>query len=234
MKKYLLLSVLVLFVYGCMGNSIQGSGNVVEENRALTNFSKVVFTGVGNVGIIQGTNLSLKVRTDDNLISHIKSVVADDTLRIYIDANILYATELTFLIEISNIALIDYRGSASLNGSNTIQSGYLKVLCKNVGDVNLDLNVTNLEVKTEGKGDVNLNGWAMTNRVVISDDGDYNGFDLRSSVVYALSYDYGYCRVYASNYLSVGIYSNGNIEYKGNPSTIDEHKYGSGNLINMN
>ena len=70
MKNIIILSALFLLSLftSCTDEPILGSGNVVSEFRSVPTFTKVRSTGNFEVNITQGTNESLEIIADDNVI----------------------------------------------------------------------------------------------------------------------------------------------------------------------
>jgi hypothetical protein len=86
-NKLFLIAVFTLLIVSSacsainfIDNRIEGSGNVITEDRDVSDFDRVTLAGFGKVTIEQGNEESLTVRTDDNIMPYIRTEVKGDTL----------------------------------------------------------------------------------------------------------------------------------------------------------
>jgi hypothetical protein len=83
------VSVLTIAFAGCdvvVRPTLQGSGNVKTETREVSQFTEIEVGNAIQLDATIGPANSLVVTADDNLLPHIKTVVAGNRLRIYIDS----------------------------------------------------------------------------------------------------------------------------------------------------
>ena len=68
-KKIMFITVILilLFLSGCI--TIQGSGNVKNESRPVSEFTEVILTGSGNLNIKQTGKESLIIEAEDNILT---------------------------------------------------------------------------------------------------------------------------------------------------------------------
>jgi len=55
--------------------TIHGSGNIIDENRDVNNFYGLSILGSGRVIMEQGTEESLRIEADDNLLPYLETEV---------------------------------------------------------------------------------------------------------------------------------------------------------------
>ena len=87
MKKLLLILFLItttiITIISCHNvNNIKGSGNIISENRELTNFTSINLIGSMDINIKFSDKYNCTVVSDDNLIPYIKTEVLDNNLQI--------------------------------------------------------------------------------------------------------------------------------------------------------
>jgi hypothetical protein len=171
-KVLLLVIVLGLALTGCTVNgfninvptkSIDGSGDVKTENREVAKFDRVDMQGIGNLTIVQGSEESLTITADENLLPYITTDVVNGTLQIGMKPNI------------------------SLNPSRAIE---YKLVMKSVTGVQLSgfgniesegLKGEDLEVKLSGSGDINIGTIESGSLLVrISGFGDFNAKSIKA------------------------------------------------------
>src|SRR5262245_27179722 len=85
LRMFLGLGLLALLVSACGLNLINGSGHVITESLAVSDFTEVDFSGFGELTLVQGESESLTIETDDNLLPYIKTTVSQGTLAIGFD-----------------------------------------------------------------------------------------------------------------------------------------------------
>jgi hypothetical protein len=98
-KTFLLFLIMVFTLSACTENGIQisgnnqkldGSGKIITENRDVSGFDKVDLQSIGNLTIVQGTEESLTIKADDNLLPYITTEVFNGTLEIGMKPNLSF------------------------------------------------------------------------------------------------------------------------------------------------
>ena len=67
---------------GVFHPGIAGSGISQTEYRQVGNFEEVSLSGFGDVNVFVGDAPSVQITTDDNLTSHVETIVSNGVLRI--------------------------------------------------------------------------------------------------------------------------------------------------------
>ena len=102
---------IIIDLTGCGMKTVQGSGNLVNEERRLSEFDQISLKGKGKVTLTNGDRQHLKIRTDDNVMPLIKTEVENRKLKISHDQWNLRPTTLEFILTVK-----DLRG-ASISGA---------------------------------------------------------------------------------------------------------------------
>ena len=190
---------------------IKGSGNIISENRELTNFSSINLIGGIDVNIKFSDKYNCTVVSDDNLIPYIKTEVINNNLQISINKN--YSS--TEGIEV-NVNAPEY-DEVSISGS---------------GDINIiDFKNDNLSLNISGSGYITANGEVQTLIAKISGSGDIISAELISKSATITINGSGNAKIWASDSISAQINGSGNIEYYGNPINVESKINGSGDII---
>jgi hypothetical protein len=122
MKNIPILVLLFLGVIsvGCARLTDTGSGNVVTQEMAITDFDKVDISQGFQVDISQGDEFSVVIRIDDNFEEYLQVVKEGSTLKIGLEQNRIYS-DATLQAEITMPELVglDLSGGsrASVSGS---------------------------------------------------------------------------------------------------------------------
>ena len=190
---------------------IKGSGNIISENRELTNFSSINLIGGIDVNIKFSDKYNCTVVSDENLIPYIKTEVVNNNLQISINKNY------------SSIEGIEVNVNAP---------EYDEVSISGSGDINIiDFKNDNLSLNISGSGDITANGEVQTLIAKISGSGDIISAELISKSATITINGSGEAKIWASDSISAQINGSGNIEYYGNPINVKSKINGSGDII---
>ena len=216
MKELLLILFLItttiITIISCHNvNKIKGSGNIISENRELTNFSSINLIGGIDVNIKFSDKYNCTVVSDENLIPYIKTEVVNNNLQISINKNY------------SSIEGIEVNVNAP---------EYDEVSISGSGDINIiDFKNDNLSLNISGSGDITANGEVQTLIAKISGSGDIISAELISKSATITINGSGDAKIWASDSISAQINGSGDIEYYGNPTNVESKINGSGDII---
>ena len=189
---------------------IKGSGNIISENRELTNFSSINLIGGIDVNIKFSDKYNCTVVSDENLIPYIKTEVVNNNLQISINKNY------------SSIEGIEVNVNAP---------EYDEVSISGSGDINiLDFKNNNLSLNISGSGNITGNGEVETLVVKINGSGNLMSKEIKSKSATITINGSGVGKVFASDSISAKINGSGNIKYFGNPENVDSIINGSGDI----
>jgi hypothetical protein len=80
-KTLALLAVAALSI-GCFLSAITGSGNVITQEEAITDFDRLDVSNGFQVDVSQGDTFSVVIRVDDNLVDYLRVTKQGSTLNI--------------------------------------------------------------------------------------------------------------------------------------------------------
>ncbi|MBN2048287.1 MAG: DUF2807 domain-containing protein [Anaerolineaceae bacterium] len=176
--------LLMLIGMGCLCSTTTlgnwgtiGSGNVVEEERTITDVTQVVVDGGAILHLELGETPSLKIVAEDNLMDHIETRVVGDRLEIRQESSwyrFLRPTEdIEYYLVLPMVEKLDASGSVDVRMTDAV-----------VGDLDIDLSgssslhLATLDAATfnvSGSGSSNLNfGLVEADNVVIKSSGSFN------------------------------------------------------------
>ena len=216
MKNIIILSALFLLSLftSCTDEPILGSGNVVSELRSVPMFTKVRSTGNFEVNITQGTNESLEIIADDNVISRVRTEVVNQELRIHLDDISYQGVSLRINIVNSRLNGLTYEGSGSIQASSIIEEGTFSVHNTGSGNIIIEGSAAGLLISNEGSGKVACFDFRVTNSTIAIDgsgDVETNCLDQLNAI----------------------IKGSGNVFYRGEP-TIEKDITGTGDVVDAN
>ena len=203
------LSLLVLLSSGCDWRGIRGNGDIKTEQRPVTAFTRVDAGGFYEIEWHPGAP-SFSLTTDENLLSHVKTSVEGNQLKIETQDSIAPSHGVKVAIT-----------SPSLDGATL--SGAVKLNADRLSGATFGL-------ETSGAAKVTLAG--KVNRLLASLTGaskleatNLAADDVELSVTGA-----GKADVSASNLLRAAITGAGKVSYTGHPKSVEKKITGAGKI----
>ncbi len=193
------------------GETVRGSGNVVTEEREVSDFTSISLQGWGKLVIDQTGSESLSITGDDNFLPYIETEVRGRELIISIPSNTIFndITDLTYHVTVKTIDNLDLSGA---------------------GDIEvLHLDSEDWHVNLSGAGNITVSGEVDTQTIVISGAGGYNAEELSSQEASIEHSGAGMAVVQVSDTLDVNISGLGSVEYIGDP-TVNQTITGVGSV----
>jgi len=194
-----------LALSGCdFGPSIRGSGTVISEARQVQDFTGIQLMGSGKVVIEQSDKESLSVRTDDNLLEHIVTVVEDGTLKLYTKnyVSLNPTAGVTYTLLVKKLNNIGVSGGAEIE-ANGIHTDSLIVAVSGAGDIKISGETDDVKIAISGAGKLAADG--------------FKSKDAAISISGA-----GHAVLAVANHLDVEVSGAGDVEYVGNPKVTQK------------
>ncbi len=214
-SRALLRSLVVLLAalatLSCIRPGVEGSGNVITENRDVSGFNEIVLGGIGRVEVeVTGTE-SLTIEAEDNIMPVLESRVRNGRLVLDTTRNIAPNEEIIYTI---TAATLD---GLSISGSGVVEAS--------------GVDTTDFRADISGSGDVSVEG-TITGllSVSISGSGEFDGESLTAPVGHIEVSGSGNAVVNVTDSLEVDVSGSGDIEYLGSPS-VDSDVSGSGEVV---
>ena len=243
-NKLFLLALLILTVMitACstlpdLTNRVEGSGNLVSEDRSVRGFDRVSLSGFGEVNIVQGDKESLTVTTDDNIMEYIKTEVRGDNLELSITQagqrkSINPSDGITFDLMVVDLNRIDISGAGSFN-IDQLKTEKLTVTLSGAGNLEINgLSADELVANISGAGSIIVAGQVKGQEVTHSGVGSYHASDLRSNTAFIKISGAGTSTVWVLENLDVSVSGLGNVIYYGSPR-VSQNVSGMGKLISQ-
>jgi hypothetical protein len=234
LRSLALLILGLLLLTACGLNYVQGSGNVVTEERDVSGFDSVNMSGFGEVLITQSNTESLTIETDDNLMQYIESGVRGNTLYLEFQDNIIPdpSDKITFRLNVIDLEALDLSGAGSFV-IESLQTPSLEITFDGAGKIDLDsLMADRVSTRVSGAGDVSLTGEVGAQEIHIEGLGKYSASDLKSSQATVEIEGAGSVVIWVLDQLDLTIQGAGNVDYYGNP-TVTQNVEGGGSINSL-
>lgn len=231
----LFAGISLLLLASCKLHCVKGSGKEITENRKVADFTKLDISGTYKVVLKQDSSLGITISADDNLLKYIKTEVSGDKLKISTDnKNICPEGEIVVTIGIHHIEAIKASGAIEIKSDGKIVAKNFDFGLSGATKINMDLDAA--DVRTEGSGvtEVTLRGQASSHHVDLSGGGKIHAFDFIVGNYDIETSGASDCDINVLHELSVNSSGASAINYKGNPTTINNKKAGLSTIKKVN
>lgn len=234
----MLLAVIALLatasMVGCRAMVLEGSGNVVSDDRNVSGFDSVALACRGDMTIRQSEQEGLTIIGDDNILTHIVTEVRGGTLRISKSQEcarciVRPSTPVRYELTVKDLSGISVSGSGCVQVESLVNET-TNIAVSGSGCVRIPV-LTTMAVATaiSGSGDVVLGGETASQTVAISGSGGYEASDLASATASVTVSGSGDATVAASQKLTAHVSGSGSVGYYGEPE-VDSRVSGSGRV----
>ena len=136
--------VLLFVFFSCVfiSPSIQGNGNVTEENRKTGDFERIEVSRGINVYISQGENIRVKVVADENLMDIIETFNEGDKLIVTAKQNIQHAKSKKVFVTAPKITQIKSSSGSNIFSETKIISKDLELSTSSGSNMSLQTNTS--------------------------------------------------------------------------------------------
>ena len=209
---------------------IKGDGNVVKQERDVSNFKGIDVGGAFKVYLTQGETEKLVVEADQNLMDVIETDVRAGVLKIKTSDDIKDATELNIYITFKDLNELDISGACDLIGENKFKLNDIDIDCSGASEVDMKFSATSVDIDCSGASNVDFYGSAESVNMDLSgaskiDAGDFEVEKYDIDVSGASS-----GKIYVTGELSVEVSGAANLKYKGDPKILEHDVSGAGSL----
>jgi hypothetical protein len=209
---------------------VKGNGNVRTETRKMTGFTKVDISGGYKVTLKQDSSESISITTDDNLFKYIQTNIEGGTLRLRSRRNICGSGETTVIIGVKNLDKIGASGAVEIrsNGRLTVQNLSFDLS----GSTKIDMELYAGRVRTDASGstEVYLKGQAASHEVDLSGSGKVEALDFVVGKYKIGTSGASECKINVLNELDVHTSGASDIQYRGNPTKVNNDQSGASSV----
>jgi hypothetical protein len=213
------------------GPMVEGSGNVIEEERSVGAFTRVVLAGPVDVRLKRADAERAIVRADDNIVPLIETRVEGGQLFVEMrkDASFRTRNKLSVVVEFRQLDGVQVRGSGDLLADD-VKAAIFESTINGSGNVRINrLEADTVAVSVSGSGNFNARGRAARLGVLIEGSGDVHAENLEAKTAAVSVRGSGDARVYATETLQARISGSGDIRYRGAPH-VEKKVGGSGEV----
>lgn len=239
----LLLGISVLFSCRKAENRAcwKGWGEDTSLEIPMEDFDKLFLSAHLEYEIIQDSTNKLVIIGGDNMVNHVKWEITNGTLKLENKnkCSFLRNERKTIKVEIhcTSIFNIFFEGTEPLNSRGKMKADYFTLFIRDgAGPVNLDIDCISIDADiSHGWGDYTLKGNAQYAFIGARSNGfcDTRGLIVSDSI-YVANESSGKIKINTGNLPLYGyLKSKGNIEYTGNPVSVNIINTGEGKVVDL-
>lgn len=216
-------------ISGSFGNYTRGSGNIISEERLVSDFSSIRYGGSGEVVIRPSDGWSCVVTCDDNLSEKVSTQVENGELIIRTSGS-YSATEMKIEITLPTLSELKLQGS----GSGTVHgvpSQDLRINLSGSGSLTVhELESESLAVSVSGSGSFRGDGFCNSIEAKVNGSGGISIKEIQALSVNASATGSGGIEAYATESFNGVVTGSGGISCAGNPVQKSKTVTGSGRI----
>lgn len=214
LKKYALivigLCVALLGLAGCGVDAIRGSGILLTEVRPVTEFTRIAASGISTVTLVPGTEHSVTVEADNNIMALLETRVENGVLYLGIkDGKII--TDGTARYTVTYVTLEDI----VLSGSATAEA--------------MAINQDQMSLTLSGSSALTLSGEVDTLTMALSGSGTLNAFLLTTQQVTAVQSSSTSAQITVEESLNATLSGSSSLVYRGD-AAVEQTVSGSATI----
>jgi len=228
----LLVSTSSCFVEGLGG--IRGNKHVVSDDRKIDNDFDVIKVQQGiNVYLTQGNDTSLKVEADENIIDLLVTEVKNDVLYIRFEKNVYKAKAKNVYLTADGFSKIKTSSGAHVRSENTLKIPDLNLDSSSGSSIKVHVSANDISSSTSSGANMDIYGKTKTFSASASSGSSIDADELEAEDVTARASSGANINVYANGKLKARASSGGDIDYGGNPGTVDKDTSSGGSVRGM-
>lgn len=221
--------VLTIAFTSCGKKCKEPSGKNITQNRTVTTFNHLSVNGDFNVTLIQDTALTFQITGDENFMESIQSEVKGNTLEIKQEGK-CSGDKINLVIHSRDFEEINLAGNIDLKTQGNLKLKDVELNFAGLINADVDLNAHDVETNAAGKSTIKIKGQASEHKVNMNGNGTLEAFDFIVAKYDVTTAGSTECKINVLNELSAKSSGSGDIEYKGNPSKINQDISGNGKI----
>ncbi len=209
---------------------VEGNGKIVKKFYSVSSFDRIELNGIYNTVIKQGNTESVEIEADENLQQYLKPEVNDRTLQIEQTEGVSFKKnrKLNVYISFKNIDKIENNGVGNLSSDGTLDLNQLAISCNGVGNLELELKSSKLNLEMSSVGNIELSGSVTDGEFMLSGVGNIDAEDMKIENLKIENSGVGNAEVYVTGTIQPTVSGAGNIMCKGKPTVKNLKQDGIG------
>lgn len=203
----------------------------VEKEFTVDTFTKLKVCGMADIVLIQGKESKVKFEINPEMADDFKLNSENGELTIGIDGE-LFAGKAsnTVYVTFTNLEELVFSGVGDIRTEGKVTLNNLLCRASGIGDIKLEMDCKQLEVKFTGVGDIDITGSGDLATYAWKGVGDLKASNMKMKDVALTLSGVGDAKLYATESLEVNLTGIGDVKYSGSPKTTDLNPRGTGEI----
>ncbi|MBK5212812.1 MAG: DUF2807 domain-containing protein [Flavobacteriaceae bacterium] len=211
-----------------------GNGKVVTQERTVTeDFTEVKGSAGLDVYLTQGDENKIVVEADENLLQYIETDIEDGRLHITTSENIGRSKAKKVYITFKELNTIKASSGADVTGNSVIKSKNLSLKSSSGADLKVEVFAQELSAKSSSGADLEISGKASSLTADASSGSEIDAKELLVINCNAEASSGAEVTVNVKEKLETHVSSGADINYYGNPVSVNSNKSHSGSVNKM-
>lgn len=217
-RKAILLSLIlsIIFFNSCYYSS-NGSGRIEKQVRNVGHFSGINVTSGIDIYLSQGSEASVTIRADEDIIDDVETEVIHDELRLSVDRKWFRFNHVEAYITFVEINKLDVNAGSDVKSEHPLHFDDLDLEISSGSDVNINLDANQLHMRASSGSDARLEGTIVNFYAKASSGSDINAYDLKTENAELDCSSGSDVRIWVTGSLTIDASSGSDIYYRGNP-----------------
>ena len=212
------------------GNSVDGSGNVISQDRHLSGFTGIRVQNGMELTLEQGDSYKVVVEADDNVQPHILTEIENGTLIISSDRNSFRNVTMEVTVTMPTISKIEANSGTSVNSKNTLLGTDVTIVATGGSSVELAIESDKVTAETDNGSSMTLRGKALTLQTTSGAGSNLDAESLVANDVKSQASSGSSVSVHPAVNLNANASSGASISYSGNPATANVESNSGGSV----
>ena len=233
-KAIVTVITMLLFLSSCDGEKLDGSGNVIRQERKVPGeFTSVSVEKNLIVVIEQAKDRSITVEADDNLQEHITVEVKGDELIISSDVNIRNGAK-TVIVHMPEIKGIEASSGSSVSSNNVLKSDNLTLDSGSGSSMNVTIDADFVKCESGSGSSIKVQGMANKLEAESGSGSNIDARGLKAKKVVADASSGSNLTVNPIENLSASASSGGKVYYVKTPNELSKKVSSGGSVSQAN
>ena len=229
-----LTAITSLMAQGWSTKKITGNGNIITQERSISDFHSLQVSGNFEVSFSQDMDNMLELKGDENLLDDIVTKVKDGSLKIKPKKKVYLKPSnkrIKVILPQETLKQISLSGSGKISNDIPFEHPQFEGNVSGSGKVRLHINAANAKFNISGSGVFELYGEAEALEAKLSGSGSFKAKDFRAEKGNLQLSGSGRMEVRCTDKLNAKVSGSGRIRYFGEPKRkLDAKVSGSGSV----
>ena len=209
--------------------NIKGNGKVKTDVRQVGAFNRVVVQGLVELYLSQESTESVKIESEENLVSLFKTSVSDSTLYVFVPS-VKKALKLNVTVAYKDLKQIILLNEVTLQSEKVANFDDIEIICGGASRLNFEFKAAKSTIKVLDNSAVSLRGYSENLTIEAHDETEVNAFDLQSDYCTIIGSGYAEISINAKKKLGITMSGSSNLYYMGE-ANIWQRNFTSSGLI---